>query len=280
MNEYLREIITASIGRKPKVLIKVDKNGSKHYIDHNCPKCGGAGVIECYHHVDGGACFKCGGTGVFEHKVVERTPEYEKLLSDRRAERAKKKAPETNGKFFAKFGLNADGDCWIAMGDTYSRREELKADGATYNDYFGWHYSEERPGTVKVQRDQVMEQYGNGTFHFRDFAPDIVKKIREANGPKGTSEWIGRVGDTLNMVLTLRRVGSYETHFGFRAQTVEVFTFTDQAGNALVWKTSSFPQLDEGNQYRVRGTVKEHCEYRGERQTVLTRCKVEKEEIA
>ena len=164
------------------------------------------------------------------------------------------------------------------MGDTYSRREELKADGATYNDYFGWHYSEERPGTVKVQRDQVMDQYGNGTYHLRDFAPDIVKKIREANGPKGASEWIGRVGDTLDMVLTLRRVGSYETNFGFRAQTVEVFTFADQAGNALIWKTSSSPQLDEGDKYRVRGTVKEHCEYRGERQTVLTRCKVEKEE--
>jgi hypothetical protein len=107
-----------------------------------------------------------------------------------------------------------------------------------------------------------------------------VKKIRDANGPKGASEWIGRVGDTIDMVLTLRRVGSYETHFGFRAQTVEIFTFADQAGNALIWKTSSFPQLDEGNQYRVRGTIKEHGEYRGERQTVLTRCKVEKEEVS
>ena len=31
--------------------------------DGSCPRCGGAGIIEAYKHINGGVCFKCNGTG-------------------------------------------------------------------------------------------------------------------------------------------------------------------------------------------------------------------------
>lgn len=49
-----------------------------------------------------------------------------------------------------------------------------------------------------------------------------------------------------------------------------------KAGNdILVWNTTSFQDLEQGKHYMVRGTVKEHSEYRGEKQTALSRCKID-----
>jgi hypothetical protein len=46
----------------------------------------------------------------------------------------------------------------------------------------------------------------------------------------------------------------------------------DDNGNSLVWRSSSH-SYGEGDKYALTGTVKEHGEYKGEPQTVLTRCK-------
>ena len=44
----------------------------------------------------------------------------------------------------------------------------------------------------------------------------------------------------------------------------------------LVWFASSTPDnvLDDGIEYIVKGTIKKHEEYKGLKQTVLTRCKL------
>jgi len=43
-----------------------------------------------------------------------------------------------------------------------------------------------------------------------------------------------------------------------------------------VWKTSStdIERSDVGKSYKVTRIVKEHAEYKGAKQTILTRCKV------
>ena len=45
--------------------------------------------------------------------------------------------------------------------------------------------------------------------------------------------------------------------------------FHDAEMNVYVWFASK--PLIEGNEYRLRATVKEHSEYKGIKQTVLTR---------
>ena len=44
-------------------LFKTDKNGTKYYVDHACPKCHGKGYIPYYGFNYNGVCFKCGGSG-------------------------------------------------------------------------------------------------------------------------------------------------------------------------------------------------------------------------
>lgn len=73
-------------------LVKIDRNGSKHYEGYlPCDKCGGDGIYKWGAIINGspmyaGTCWKCGGSGRLFRKWIERTPEYEaKLLAKRKA---------------------------------------------------------------------------------------------------------------------------------------------------------------------------------------------------
>lgn len=71
-------------------LIKIDRNGSKHYEGYiPCDRCGGQGGSEQWKYT-GWTCYKCGGTGKIYSKWIERTPEYEAKLAERRAKRYEK----------------------------------------------------------------------------------------------------------------------------------------------------------------------------------------------
>lgn len=60
---------------------------------------------------------------------------------------------------------------------------------------------------------------------------------------------------------------SWETVYGF----THLYKFTTTDNNVLVWYASKC--IDE-NAKKISGTIKDHKEYDGEKQTVLTRCKV------
>jgi hypothetical protein len=81
---------------------------------------------------------------------------------------------------------------------------------------------------------------------------------------------VGTVGKREVFTVTLAGVHSFETHFG----VTHLYRFEDTAGNVLVWKASSAQDMERGSTYKIKGTVKEHGEYKGTKQTVLTRCAV------
>lgn len=65
----------------------------------------------------------------------------------------------------------------------------------------------------------------------------------------------------------------YETSYGYTT----ILKFRTGDGNILLWKATSDPGIsreDVGKRFTVAGTIKEHSEYKGEKQTILTRCKV------
>ena len=75
-------------------LIKIDRNGSKHYEGMiPCDRCGGQGGSDAWQYT-GWTCYKCGGTGQVFSKWIERTPEYEAKLAERRRKRIEKKLLE------------------------------------------------------------------------------------------------------------------------------------------------------------------------------------------
>jgi hypothetical protein len=87
----------------------------------------------------------------------------------------------------------------------------------------------------------------------------------------GVSNHVGEVGKRLrDLELTVTGIHSYESQYGVG----EFIKFADAAGNRLTWKASGTQGLVVGKAYKVTGTIKSHGEFRGIKETYLSRCKV------
>ena len=88
------------------------------------------------------------------------------------------------------------------------------------------------------------------------------------------NEWHGIVGEREELVLTVIRKLAHETQFG-TSMRVEM---RDAEGRLFVWWCSRPAAVEEvgvGSTVRLLASIKEHKDWNGVRQTVLTRCKVE-----
>lgn len=272
-------------------LIKIDRNGTHYYTAYKCPKCGGTGYIDYYNHVDGGVCFLCGGSGRHAHNFLVRTKEYDAKLRQQRLERARKTAGERNAKYLHTMGFSEDGRAWLVMGNTYEIKDQLKAAHCRWDPYFGWHFDSlvnEFPCVEISINDKIpcVDENGNdsestlglyaedGTLYM---APqgDIdrwVNSIRDewkaSQAP--ATKYFGNIGDKVNVLVKVTHITGYETQWGY----TNVFTFEDLKGHQFVWKTGSFVELDADDVVTIKGTIKDHSEYKFVKQTELTRCKV------
>lgn len=259
-------------------LLRIDKNGTKYWTESKCEKCGGTGYIDYYKYNCQGVCFNCGGTGYKVRNWKEYTPEYAKKLEERRIARLKKTAPERNAKFLKKEGFSEDGKAWVVLGNTYEIKDELKASGCKWNNLLGWHFNHEVADyeTFMVTVDDVMSIGHDGHYFWKAYSDvvDFIDDQKKANAPKTESQYVGEIGETVEMNLTLANVFTYKTHFTYSGETNYIYKFTDAEGNTLIWKTGKPLHIETGNAVTVKGTIKEHSEYNGDKQTVLTRCKV------
>lgn len=96
------------------------------------------------------------------------------------------------------------------------------------------------------------------------------KARAEREARKATMKHVGTVGKREDFKnLKLVRLPSYQSDFG----TTYIHVFNDVDGNELIWKTGQ-ACADIGEVISLKGTVKEHGEYNGTPNTVLSRCKV------
>lgn len=83
------------------------------------------------------------------------------------------------------------------------------------------------------------------------------------------SDYVGVIGEqhaTRAQVVAKRTgIGRYES---------KMIRFVDGDGNLIVWWCSTMPDVNVGDDVRLVGKVKAHNVYRGETQTLMTRCKV------
>ena len=114
------------------------------------------------------------------------------------------------------------------------------------------------------------------------------KERREAEikAAKAKSQYVGNVGDRIEVKLTLIYTATWEqkSYAGFGTETMRCHIMKDADGNTFTWKTGNtlyiptgdgdFDVANKGDTVVLKGTIKEHSEYKDEKQTVLTRCKV------
>lgn len=102
---------------------------------------------------------------------------------------------------------------------------------------------------------------------------------------KAKSQYIGSIGDKLDIKAVYVKSAWFEVQAfrGYGTQTMYIHTFKI-GDNVAIWKTTAvlgkwgergeWQAIEEGAEVQLKGTIKELGEYKGEKQTVLTRCKV------
>ena len=108
---------------------------------------------------------------------------------------------------------------------------------------------------------------------YNEDASQVIDKLRDAAAPKTESRYVAEVGEIVDTEVKLVSEHSFETHFTFYGETKYIYKFADAEGNTIVWKTGC-QDFEVGKSYKIKGKVKELSEYKGDKQTVLTRCKV------
>lgn len=115
--------------------------------------------------------------------------------------------------------------------------------------------------------------YSATTLHFGVMAVLLYVRAQEAKREQrdGKNEHFGDVKERVSARVTM---ASYRQTAGYYGDT-HVYNLRDEEGRAVVWFASSYQQWlnDAQSPVDVVGTVKQHKEYRGTKQTVLTRVK-------
>ena len=258
------------------VYVRTDKNGTEIYHDYTCRRCGGAGYSDKWYYT-GRTCYECGGKGVSpaHPQIVKKyTPEYEaKLEAKRKARREKQeqelreKAVQLNTEFLAEYFPN--GKMYIVANSYDCNIEELKAAGAKF--VFDWYFTEPQDSfqTVEVTPAEITFVTRQGIRMFIDDTWNVIRAKVKALKP--VSQWVGNVGEKITVKATYTHAAWFDSRFG----KTYIHNFATDDGSFLVWKTSiGNIGFEDGDMVEITATVKEHSEYRGEKQTVLTRCKI------
>ena len=235
------------------------------------------------HPAYNGVCLACGGVGYITKEIRLYTKaEYDALqrTKERNAQKREESmlagAEKKRNNWLEANGFDAEGYTYILVGlDSYAIKDELKEAGWKYNSFIRWHNAEAgdyAENAVKVHWSEFYSTTAWGDMHP---LPDAQKKadalIKGTEEEETTSEWIGEVGDKIKMLpVTLIGVYGFQGRYGYS----QVVKFKDEDGNTLTWFTAVNIPIEAGSSCKLSGTIKNHSEYKGEKSTIVTRCKI------
>lgn len=277
-----------------------DKNKLVTKVKTECPRCSGKGIIISRVEngklipipVDGGICYSCLGKKYIEKIVRLYTKsEYERM--EKANEKAKeKRRAEQEEKMKREFahkkkiwdktnGFNEDGYTYIILGNSFSIKDQLKEAGFRYSGILKRWMKGEPTGIpqdykgeiIKLHSSSLVEYSAWGEGHFLSEAKKIVDDMEKELIPEEPSEWIGEVGKRMTLTVSLVRVHSFQNYYGIS----NVYNFKDEAGNEITWFSKVDLQKDAGDVFKLAATVKDHSEYNGKKQTIITRARLVKD---
>lgn len=275
-----------------KQLIKEDKFGTKTYkVVRPCSRCGGLGRIDHFRYISGGICFKCNGAGIEEGIEKEFTEERRAQLDAQAKRRAERKAEKElqerlankeahNKEFFESHGFNAEGVGYVCVGNTYPKKEEIKANGGKWESLLCvWIMPKSLEGveTVKTFVATIYELSGIGEY-LPYINGESCPNFQEEYNSKNT-EYVGEIGQKLTITVEIKRIfyHDYELSYGVHAEST-LLIMEDDEGHCVTWKASKWlDDVKEGDKITISGKIKDHDTYNGIKQTVLTRCKYTKD---
>lgn len=159
----------------------------------------------------------------------------------------------------------------IFKGDTYAEIDWFRASIARYARWWGWYIisTEEVPVDLPAGIEAIRLPWESVGQDSGELKPEsLVKEAVEALiYESGTSEFVGEIGERIELTLTVIRAIKIENDYGHSI----IHIMEDDCGNVYVWITAA-KNWSEGSVKTVRSTVKDHQIYKNTKQTVLTRC--------
>ena len=157
-------------------------------------------------------------------------------------------------------------------------KNELKSMGGRFNNVLNWffNYKPETIETIQIDLKEFSTQYEDHTYSINpDKLLNHVTNIKNQYLPKSSSVFVGNVGDKNTFTLNYQKSVDFDSVYG----TQYMHIFKDANENEFIWVTSKSPldfdkELTSNTTYNVCGTIKNHKEYKGTKQTILTRCKI------
>jgi len=231
-----------------------------------CTRCGGQGGSHAWKHT-GYTCYDCGGSG--KHKNGPETAKlYTRQQIDRLNATAAKKAAKRQVAFEAKAAAQkAEADA--RRGAFLAEHGELLERAAKVAD------------RSEFVADVIERAKQRASMSDKQAAAVLatVEKIENADTMRAASGHVGEIGQRIEIAVTVERVYEFSRpRFGYehQSETVYIVTMRDAGSNAIVSKSPRFAP-EKGDKFTLRATVKDHSEYRGEKQTVVQRCAIIKE---
>ena len=160
----------------------------------------------------------------------------------------------------------------IFKGDTYSELDWFRCSNARYANMWGWYVvsTEEVPEDLPKVLTAIQldwELVGNTDGSLKE--DKVIKEAVESIIYEETeSEYVGSIGERLELYLTVEKIIELDNAYGYS----HMFQFRDDCGNCFIWTTATQQNFKVDDEIHIRGTVKDHRKYKGDKQTVLNRC--------
>lgn len=289
-----KKLMTAKSYANAEIIKEYEKNGKMYgIIKEKCDRCNGRGDYWWGAMINGrpqfsGTCYQCNGARYFTKEVRLYTEEEYNKMEATKEKNRQKKVEEQKKKMEAEFetnrikwleenGFNTDEVTYIYAGaDSYQIKDELKDAGFHFSSTLKWHKptrdEKYANNLIEVKLSDIAEwsAWGKASFN-RDSQKIVEEKIAETQ-PKVDSNWIGEVGDKItNIKVQLIRKYTMDGKYG----VTTLYGFQDENGNIINWWSSTFQEVELNDWVMItRATIKKLDEYKGVKQTIITRAKL------
>lgn len=178
---------------------------------------------------------------------------------------------------------------WDLLEKEYKASEQSKQLAHNVIDYFNNNTFDESQNFLNNIKLYLSQEYTKASgfiayayiAYQKQMEYEAKKQAEQSN--KKSSEYIGKIGDKIQIELTLKKRIAYETNYTYYGGTSYIYIFEDNKGNQYKWNSAKFLEKIVNNEYiainendslKLKGSIKALEEYKGTKQTVLTRCKV------
>ena len=160
----------------------------------------------------------------------------------------------------------------IFKNNTYENSDYFRSKGARYTKWWGWSFAsdveipEDLPeGVSAVRLDWNAVGNNDGKLKSDKEVADVIDSLIYEDG---NSEYQGVIGEKIERILTVEKAVALDGFYG--PSTMHIMR--DDDGNCYIWTTSA-KSWEPDTEHHIVGTVKDHKQYKGMKQTILTRCR-------